>query len=515
MTEQRENTKRIAKNTLMLYIRMLFGMLVSLYTSRVILQALGVEDYGIYNVVGGFVAMFSILSGSLSAAISRFLTFELGRGDEIRLKSVFSTSINIHIILSVIVIILCETIGLWFLNNRMNIPFERLEAANIVYQVSVFSFAVGLLSVSYNASIISHEKMNVFAYIGILDIVIRLLIVLFIAYSSFNFDHLVVYSLLLLLNSLFIQLIYYLYCRSYFRECKYRFFVDLSLLKEIFSFAGWNFIGASSAVLRDQGGNILLNLFFGPSLNAVRGISQQVNAAVNSFVGNFMVAINPQITKSYATGNNSYMMSLIFCGARYSYYMLFLLSLPILINTDYILTLWLGNYPDHTVNFVRLVLIFSLIECISNPLITSMLATGKIKKYQIIVGGLQMLNFPLSYLFLINNYQPEIILCVAIFLSISCLIARLILLRRMISLSIKRFYMDVILNIFTISIISSVFPIIYINIFTVEKFSGFCISTLLFILSTSLIIFFIGCNRSERGFIWEKIRNLKYDKNNR
>lgn len=499
-----EDTKRIARNTLLLYVRMLFGMLVSLYSSRVVLQALGVEDYGMYNVVGGFVGMFSILSGSLSAAVSRFLTFELGRGDEKRLKDVFSTSLNIHVVLSLVIIILSETIGLWFLNNKMNIPIERMDAANFVFQCSVVSFVLGLLSVSYNASIVSHERMGVFAYIGIFDVIVRLFIVLFIAYSPFNFDRLVVYALLLLFVSVLMQFIYYLYCKRSFKECHYQFLIKWSLFKEIAGFAGWNFIGSSSAVLRDHGGNVLLNLFFGLKLNAVRGISQQVNSAVNAFVGNFMVAMNPQITKSYATGDYHYMMNLIFYGARYSFYMLFILSLPILINTDYVLTVWLGIYPEHTVNFIRLVLIFSLSESISNPLVTSMLATGKIKKYQIIVGGLQMLNFPLSYIALKFGMLPEIILIIAIILSSCCLVARIVLLRKMISLPAKRFIREVYLNLVSTSILSIVFPLLFINLFSVESFGAFCLSTFVCLISSILIIGFVGCNKSERTFIAEK-----------
>ena len=506
MTEQNaQKTKRIAKNTLLLYVRMLFGMLVSLYTSRVVLQALGVEDYGIYNVVGGFVAMFSILSGSLSAAVSRFLTFELGKGDQKRLQLVFSTSLNIHIFLAIIIIVLSETIGLWFLNNEMVIPQARIGAANVVFQCSVISFVMGLLSVSYNASIISHEKMSVFAYIGVFDILIKLFLVLFIAYSPFHFDRLIVYALSILGVSFILQLVYYVYCRRSFIECRYQLLIDRTLFREVASFAGWNFIGASSSVLRDQGGNVLLNLFFGPAVNAVRGISQQVSGAVNAFVGNFMVAVNPQITKSYASENYDYMMSLIFHSARYSFYLLFLLSLPILIHTDYVLTLWLGQCPEHAVIFVRLILIFSLGESISQPLVTSMLATGKIKKYQIIVGGIQMMNFPLSYAFLKFGYPPECILYVAVFLSFSCLLARLILLRKMINLPARRFVKEVFFNVFVVSFLSAMIPVILNKMYFADSFAMFCLSVFFCILCSATIIFYVGCFASERKFVLEKI----------
>lgn len=301
MPTQSENTKRIAKNTLMLYVRMLFSMVVSLYTSRVVLNTLGVEDYGIYNVVGGFVAMFSLVSSSLSASVGRFLTFELGRGDMDRLKRVFITSISIHVVLIAVVLVLTETVGVWFLNHRLTIPSDRLYAANWVFQASVFSFILGLFNVPYNASIISHERMKAFAYIGILDVILRLFIVLFVAYSPWQFDRLIVYALLLVAVSMSLQLVYLCYCRRNFEECRFRLHFDKKYWKDMSAFAGWNFIGASSALLKDQGVNIILNLFIGPVVNAARGISLSVNAAVTSFAGNFMVALNPQITKSYAT----------------------------------------------------------------------------------------------------------------------------------------------------------------------------------------------------------------------
>ena len=312
MTEQAENTKRIAKNTLMLYVRMLFGMLVSLYTSRVVLQALGVEDYGIYNVVGGVVAMFSLLSGSLSAAVSRFLTFELGRNDLVRLRKVFSSALCVHALLALVVLVLSETLGLWFLNCQMNIPADRMIAANWVFQFSLFSFLLGLFSVPYNASIISHERMGIFAFVGIGDTLLQLGIVLFIAFGGICSDKLIVYASLLVVKGMLFQLFYFYYCRKSFKECRFRLSLDKPLLKEMTGFAGWNFIGASSAILRDQGGNILLNLFYGPALNAARGVANQVSNAIGLFVGNFMIALNPQITKSYAAAEYGYMFSLIF-----------------------------------------------------------------------------------------------------------------------------------------------------------------------------------------------------------
>lgn len=505
MTNQQENTKRIAKNTLMLYVRMLFGMLVSLYTSRVVLQALGVEDYGIYNVVGGVVAMFSLLSGSLSAAVSRFLTFELGRNDLVRLRKVFSSALCVHALLALIVLVLSETLGLWFLNYQMNIPADRMIAANWVFQFSLFSFLLGLFSVPYNASIISHERMSIFAFVGIGDTLLQLGIVLFIALGEIYSDKLIVYASLLVVKGLLFQLFYFYYCRKSFKECRFRLSLDKQLLKEMTGFAGWNFIGVSSAILRDQGGNILLNLFYGPALNAARGVANQVSNAIGSFVGNFMIALNPQITKSYAAAEYGYMFSLIFRGARFSYYLLLWLALPVLLNTQYILSIWLNVVPEHATLFVQLVLVFSMCEAISNPLITVMLATGKIRNYQIVVGGLQTMNFPLSYIFLKKGFLPEIIIMVAIALSLICLGVRLILLRDMIRLPVARFLRHVCGNIIVVTILSLTVPL-YARWELPNNLFGFIFSCIICFGWGGIILYRFGCSVSERKFLISKLQ---------
>lgn len=505
MTEQAENTKRIAKNTLMLYVRMLFGMLVSLYTSRVVLQALGVEDYGIYNVVGGVVAMFSLLSGSLSAAVSRFLTFELGRNDLVRLRKVFSSALCVHALLALFVLVLSETLGLWFLNYQMNIPADRMIAANWVFQFSLFSFLLGLFSVPYNASIISHERMGIFAFVGIGDTLLQLGIVLFIAFGGICSDKLIVYASLLVVKGMLFQLFYFYYCRKSFKECRFKLSLDKQLLKEMTGFAGWNFIGASSAILRDQGGNILLNLFYGPALNAARGVANQVSNAIGSFVGNFMIALNPQITKSYAAAEYGYTFSLIFRGARFSYYLLLWLALPVLLNTQYILSIWLNVVPEHTILFVQLVLVFSMCETISNPLITVMLATGKIRNYQIVVGGLQMMNFPLSYIFLKMGFLPEIIVMVAISLSLICLGVRLILLRDMIQLPVARFLRHVCGNIIVVTILSLTVPL-YARWELPNNLFGFIFSCIICFGWGGIILYRFGCSVSERKFLISKLQ---------
>ena len=506
MTDTAQNNKRIAKNTLLLYVRMLFMMAVSLYTSRVILHTLGVEDFGIYNVVGGVVSMFSVISGSLSAAISRFITYELGKGDKDKLIRIFSSSVTIQIGLGLIILILAELVGVWFLNDKMNIPDGRMYAANWVFQLSILTFVINLVSVPYNAAIIAHEKMSAFAYISILEVVAKLVIVYLLIISPI--DKLIFYAVLMTTVALMIRFVYGYYCKRHFEECTYHFIFDKELLKKMFGFAGWNFIGASSAVLRDQGGNIVINLFCGPAVNAARGIAYQVNTAINGFVSNFMMALNPQITKSYASGNRDYMMTLIFQGARFSFYILLLLSLPVIINAHYILTLWLKIVPEHTTQFVQLVLIFAMSESISYPLITAMLATGKIRNYQIIVGGLQIMNLPLSYVLLRLGHIPETVLIVAICISQCCLAARLYMLRGMIGLSIRQYLSKVYFNVISVTILSAIIPYIvarYLN----ETFIDFILICIVSVICTCAVIYYIGNNKQERQFILSKVKAIR------
>lgn len=508
MNAHAENTKRIAKNTLMLYVRMLFGMLVSLYTSRVVLQALGVEDYGIYNVVGGFVAMFSMVSSSLSSSVSRFLTFELGKGNMDALKRIFSTSLNIHVVLSVIIVLLAETVGVWFLNTHMTIPSERLYAANWVFQASLFTFVINLWSVPFSASIVAHERMSAFAYIGIMDIVLRLLIVLFIAYSGLGFDRLIVYALLLVGVVCIMQTIYWNYCTRHFEECRISLHFDTRYWKAMSSFAGWNFIGCTAVLLKDQGVNVLLNLFMGPVINAARGIAGTVNNVLASFSGNFMTALNPQITKSYAAGDYDYMFSLVERGSRFSYYILLMFALPVLFETEFILTLWLKSYPEHTVNFIRLILIVTLCDILSNTLINLQTATGRIRDYQLAVGGMLLMNFPLSYLCLKFGYPPESTLIVALAVSVCCLLLRLVFLRTMVGLSVKKFLCKVCMNVLLVTFVAAIIPfLIYILMSdSIMRFFIICIVT---VFCSSFAIYFIGCTNNERLFIKNKLLTLK------
>ena len=512
MSNQQETSKRIAKNTLLLYVRMLFLMLISLYTSRVVLKALGIEDFGIYNVVGGVVAMFSIISGSLSASITRFLNYEMGIGNISRLKHIFSSSVTTQLLLSLIIIILGESIGLWFLNNKMIIPEERCFAANWVFQLSIITFIINLISVPYNAAIIAHEKMSAFAYIGIFEGVAKLCVAYLLTIAPF--DHLISYAILMCLIAMIVRFAYGRYCSIHFEECEYSFTFDKKLLKELFSFAGWNFIGAIAGVLREQGGNILLNLFCGPAINAARGISSQVNNAVSGFVTNFTMALNPQITQSYSSGKRAYMQVLMYQGAKMSYYILLILSLPIIINTTYILQLWLGDYPDYTDSFVRLILFLSMWESMAFPMSTGLLATGNIKYYQICVGGLNLLNIPVSYVFLRYGFSPNVVLIVAIMISQLALFMRLYFIKRLLFFNIREFLTEVYLRILAVTFFSMIMPLcIYLN--WNGTLSSFVVVSVISILSTSFIIWMIGCNEDERSLIKKHVVKVSIKIKNR
>ena len=502
MQETSANNKRIAKNTLLLYIRMLLLMLIGLYTSRVVLNALGVEDYGIYNVVGGLVALFSILTGSLSSASSRFLVYELGKYNNRHLTDVFSSILFIHLFQAVILLILAEIIGIWFLNEKMVIPVDRIAAANWVFHLSVLSLFFSVITVPYNAAIIAHEKMSAFTYISIYEGCGKLLACFALLISPI--DQLVFYAFLLLCIQVSTRLLFFLYSRKHFAECSVRWHVDKKHVKEILSYTGWTMIGSSSAVLKSQGGNVLINLFGGPVVNAARSISNQVLYAVNGFVTNFITALTPQITKTYAKGDLEYMKTLVAYGSRFSYYMLLLLCLPILMNTHFILNIWLVQIPEHTVCFVQLTLCLALIDSISFPLITAQQATGNVRNYQIAVGSLQLMNLPVSYIFLKLGGGPETILYVAIFFSLCCLATRIYMLRNSVQLETSLFLKRVIVNILFVTISSAIVPS-FMMIHLDESWSSFISITFLCFLFSLLSILFIGCHRDERQFVFDKI----------
>ena len=494
-----DNNKRIAKNTLLLYFRMLFMMVVSLYTSRVILNALGVEDFGIYNVVGGVVAMFSVISGSLSAAISRFITYELGKGDQSKLNKIFSASVTIQLLLSLIIVVLIESVGVWFLNAKMTIPTERMTAANWVLQFSIITFVIGLISVPYNAAIIAHERMSAFAYISILEAVGKLAIAFLIMVSPI--DRLVFYAILMCTVAVIVRLTYGHYCKKHFAECTYHFHWDKEILMKMFGFAGWNFIGAAAGILRGQGINILLNLFFTPIVNAAQGIATQVNNAICNFSNNFLVAVNPQIIKSYSQNDLERAYDLVLYASRFAFLLLLVISSPIICETDIILRLWLKNVPDYASTFVRLSLLLAVCDALSLPLVTLQQATGKIRNYQLIVGSLHMLNFPISLLFLYFGFAPDVVYFVALFLSIVSLYARLFMQKRQLGISVMKFHTKV------LSRTGAVALLCILSILMLQRnISNFYLNIILSFVFTVAFTVMVGFSREEIIFVLSKIR---------
>ncbi len=495
MDNHTEANKRIAKNTMLLYIRMGVMMVISFFTARITLEALGVVDYGINNVAGGLVSMFSLISSSLSSSVSRFMTFGLGKGDNKELNTIFSTSINIHIILAVIVVIAIETIGVWFLNNKMVIPAERLTAAHWVLQSATLMFAIRLLSIPYNAAIIAHERMDVYAYFTLFDALARLAIIFAIKHSGG--DKLILLAIISMVPPLIKQFYYWRFSKKNFEECTYHAVWDKRVFKEMFGFAGWNFIGCTAGLTKDQGVNIAINMFTGPSVNAARGIAMQINGIIGQFIGNFLVAINPQIIKEYAAKNLKRMHSLIFKSTRFSFYIFLFLSIPILLEVETILYIWLGQVPAHTVLFTRLVIILSLTDIISNALIRSQEATGNIRNYQIVVGGILLMNFPISYILLKLGYFPEITVVVAIIISQICMAARLAFLKHMIKLPVTAFLLKVYCNVIIVSAIAFVIPLIC-HLCIGNQYLRLSFVCIVSVITSGLSIFFIGCNKNER-----------------
>lgn len=486
---------------------MLFTMAVGLYTSRVILNVLGITDYGIYNVVGGIITMFGFINGSMASASSRFITFELGKGDKRKLRIVFGQCLSIHLFIAIFVLLLGETIGLWFIYEKVQIPIERFSAAVIVYHLSVATSFLNIMSVPYNAAIIAHEKMSAFAYITILDVILKLLIVYLLI--IFPFDKLVVYAILLFMVQILDQAIYFLYSFKKFGEARTGFKWNKKLFKDMSSFAGWSLFGNLAATLFGQGLNILINLFFGPTVNAARGIAVQVQNVIGNFIRNFQTALNPQITKRYASGELDSMHNLIFTSSKFSFFLMMLLSFPVLINTNYILTIWLKTVPEYTTSFVRIMLLVSLIDTLSNPLVISAQATGRIRIYQQVVGGILLAILPISYITLKAGAPAYSVFIVMLICNIIAQCARIYLIRPLIRLSIKRYLSKVFMKICSVSIFSIIICYIISLTHQTTTFSYFIMDSITSIIASFTAIYYLGLDKDEKAFILSKVKTLK------
>lgn len=506
MSQTSSNNKRIAKNTLLLYIRMLLIMAVQLYTSRVVLKTLGVSDYGIYNVVGGVVAMFGFLNSAMTASTQRYITFALGKGELAELRKVFSTSVNIHALISIIVIILGETIGLWFFNEKLVIPSDRIDAAFLVYQVSILTTVIAIMSYPFNADIVAHEKMSAFAYISILETMMKLGVVYLLVLGSY--DKLKLYAYLIASVQIIIGLCYMFYCRKNFTESKYRFILDKKLFKEMAGFAGWNLWGNFAAILMGQGVNMLLNMFFGPAVNAARAISVQVQNAIHQFSSNFQMALNPQITKTYAAGELDSMHKLIYRSSKFTFFLLFTICLPVFIEAPQILGIWLTIVPDYTVIFLRFMILIMLIDSTANPLMVSASATGKVKKYQSVIGGCLLMILPLSYCVLKLGAAPWAVFAVHFVVCCTAYIIRLFIIRPLIHLHLRDFIKQVLVRCIGVAIIVTILPTILHLYLGNHIFSSIIVIVVSICISVA-VCFYLGLDLHERNFILQKIYSLK------
>ena len=493
------------KNTAILYFRMLFMMCISLYTSRVVLQVLGVEDYGIYNVVGGVVIIMLFLNDGMTTSTLRFLMYELGAGNKKKLNEVFVTSMNIHLLIALLIIVLAETAGLWFLQHKMILPPERLTAAFWCFQLSIITVAVDIISYPYYAVILSHEKMSAFAYISILDAVLKLLLVYLLL--AFSMDRLILYAILYAGEKVLLRSVYEIYCKRHFGECSYRWFYSKTLFKEMMSFAGWNIWGNMAYALCNQGVNILLNMFFGPVVNAARAVAVQVESAVSKFAVNFQMAINPQITKTYASGQMKEMHRLIFRSSRFTFCLLLILCLPIIVETPVFLSLWLKEVPEHSIVFVRLLLIILFVQQNGNPLTTAVAATGKVRKNEFVNGALVMTIAPFAYLMLKMGGSPWTVYAIHLCIAIIAFGTRLYLTMPLIEMKIGAYFDAVVKRCGLVLILSLVLP--YLLKQLSDSGLGFAIITIvLTLISTAIVCFIVGLDGEERHFVLAKIKHV-------
>lgn len=495
--------KRIAKNTLSLYLRQLISIFVSFYATRLILQILGVADFGLYNVIGGIVPLLTFFISAMTSATQRFIAVDLGKGNVKHLRTTFSTIVYIYWILSLVIFIIAETVGVWYLNCIMVIQADRMFVANIVYQLSIFSSILGVISTPYSATIVAHERLDVYAYVGIFEVVLRLVLVLFLYYVPV-IDNLLIYAAGIFCISLISRLIYQLFCRKHFHECKLERNIDWNLSKNMLTYTSFNMIGTLAIIGKNQGANLLINLFFGTVINAAQGIAMQVINTINSFVSNFYMSARPQIIKSYSAGLWNETWRLLCLSTKYSFFLLLLISIPVLVAIDEILTFWLGKYPEVTSTFIKLIMLEILAQSLTSQLIVLLQAENKIKSYQLTYSALMLLAIPISYLFYDLGFPPYYIYVVSLLLSVVSIAIMLLLTKLEISnFSIYSYVKDIfspILKVVVMFITIGIVPFM-----TVENVWLKCIMLFFVFL---LSVFFVGMSKSERKRIMQ-IMNMR------
>ncbi len=497
MSEE-SNTKRIAKNTLMLYFRQILIMIVSLYTVRVVLNTLGAEDYGIYNVVAGVVTMFSFLSSSMATASQRYFSYALGQNDSKNLKKYFSMSFTIYCLIALVVLILAETVGLWFVTQKLVIPVERQNAALWIYQASIFSMICTILTAPFMASIIAHEDMNIYAYVSIIEVVLKLGIVFLL--PLFAIDKLIFYGLLMAGVVFINTAIYRTICVKKYVECKFSFFWEKSLFKELVSYTGWNMFGSAVGVFKNQIVNIILNQFFNPVVNAARGIAAQVNSAVNSFAQNFSTAVRPQIIKNYASGEKEKMLQLVYRSCKATFLLMFVFALPLILEMPYVLKLWLKNVPEYAVLFTILALLDALIDTISYPIMAAAQATGKIKLYQAVVGVVLLLNAPIAFVVLKLGAPAFSVFIVSISVTSLAFIVRLCILKKLINFSFWNFIWKVFIPIICCAGLAFIVPYFVRNLLD-SSFIRLCVTVIVSVICVALSGYFVALSKNEKQWI--------------
>lgn len=502
------DNKRIAKNSILLYIRMFIMVIISLYTSRIVLSTLGAEDFGINNVVGGVITFLGFLTASLAGASARFITFALGKGDCGELKNTFNNIVLIHGLFSIIVLVIGETVGLWFVTTQLNIPAGRENAAMWVYQLSIITSIGGLVSSPYNAAIIAHEKMSAFAYLTLGDAILKLLAVFLLVYTPF--DKLIFYAVYICLIQMFDFIVYIIYCNRQFEETRGLALknTDKQLFKQIFGYAGWTMNGNLAIFGYTQGLNILLNIFFNPVVNAARGIAVQIQNIVNSFCINFQMAINPQLTKSYAAGDLKRMHELIIASSKYSFFLMLFICLPLAIEANTVLGWWLGEFPEHSVSFLRLILGASILYCFSNPIITAVHATGRIKWFQIYEGTSLLMIVPVAYIALkFFNVPPESVFIIHIIIEIITQGIRLKIVLPMVGMGIKEYVGKVIMPVIKVALISPMIPVMIYNCISASEIVEFLVIGTASVITVSICVLYCGCSKKEKDLVISKIKS--------
>lgn len=507
---EESSNKTILKNTVFLYVRTLVLLVLGLYTSRVTMQALGVENYGIINVVSGFVAMFSLINGALSGTCQRFITFELGKPNG-NVRQIFSSTFYIHIVLAAIILILAETIGLYFVNYKLNLPLDKMGEVQWVFQCSVISFILGLINIPYNALIIAHEKMKAFAYISLVEAVLKFITVY--AILVFPYNALIFYSILTLASSTLVRFVYQIYCvRSFKRETMLEKIKDKQGFEYIFRFAGWAFIGNSATILNGQGINVILNLFVGVTINAARGIATMIESIVTGFVYNFTTALNPQITKSYAQKDTVRLSDLLDLGTRLSFFLMIVMSVPLVIATPDLLELWLTVYPYYAVAFIRITLIIAIVQAMANPYITAICATGNIRNYQLVVGGITLLNIPVCYILLYCGLDPIWVYVASLVVYILTFLIRLIFVRNKTGIAVRLLCTTILFKLIPIAVISVVISFLLALYIDTSSWLGLICFATLSCIFTILLIYSIGIQQKERLFVYNFVKSRIFNK---